>query len=275
LQCVADFNWTTHYALKAGERLKPLLKKEQPDIVLEQYCDFLVNQTFRSSVICRSDLKIQFREKDILNRYHFFLPVGCTINSVEASEDNPAALRFVLPSKKEVSVSRGPLLDLVCEYFINNRDGFFTTNDLWRTISPKLDETDMKDHLDGLGTIFSRMVQEGIITIVLRPPTDRTSDPRRPYARTFARQMLKRDALVIPNTMFEPVKINILEAKLMKQFDGRRSITEFVSDVQKEILKGRLQVGHEGETIQADQRDRITKLIEEIMLNLRNKRLVF
>jgi methyltransferase-like protein len=118
------------------------------------------------------------------------------------------------------------------------------------------------------------MVQDGIITIVLRPPTDRVSDPRRPYARTFARQMLKRDALVIPNTMFEPVRINALEARLMKQFDGRKSLTEYVTEIQKEIQKGRLQVGHEGTAIQADQRDRITKVVEDVIRNLRNRRLV-
>jgi methyltransferase-like protein len=207
-------------------------------------------------------------------RYPVFLPVGSTIEPVEAKDDHPAAWRFALKNR-EFAINRSPLMNVVGEYFTSNKSGFFTANDLWKAILPKFQAgQDVKAHLDGLGVILSRMVQEGIITVVLHPPTDRVSDPRRPYARTFVRQMLKRDATVVPNTMFEPVKINPHEAKLMKQFDGRRTITEYVTDIQNEIRKGRLQVGHNGVPIQADQRDDITQMVEDIVQKLRSLRLV-
>ena len=278
LRYVADCDWTTHYKLKRNEKLLQLFKKEQDDETLEQYCDFLTNRTFRSSVICRRDINVQLRESDILNRYHFFMPADCTIKSVKADEVNegsPAGWHFETATCGKI-VSSNPLIDLVFEYFINNQEGFFTTNDLWQAVAPQLQDTgDQNASLSALGTLFSGLVQDGEIRIVLRPPTDRTCDPRRPYVRTFVRQMLKRNATRLPNTMFESIGIDAFQAKLMKQFDGRRSITEHVSEVQKDMLKGRLNVTYKGAAIRADDRDRITKSVEEVVQSLRQRRLVF
>jgi methyltransferase-like protein/2-polyprenyl-3-methyl-5-hydroxy-6-metoxy-1,4-benzoquinol methylase len=276
LQCVSDFHWVRYHDMKHDGRLRTLVKGEPNDVVLEQYCDFLLNQTFRSSLICRRDLTVQIREQSILNRYHFYLPVGCSIKKVESEGEQPAGWQFTMPNGSKISISRSPLLDLVCEYFISNRDGFFTVNDLCQTVLPKLQgKGETKEHLDVLGTTFSRMVRAGIVQIVLHPPTDRTSDLRRPYARTFVRQMLKRDAPAVPNAMFEAVGVDALARKLIKQFDGRRSVTDHILDVQKDMQKGRIKVAQNGLAIEPDDRDTLTAFVENVIQDWRNKRLVF
>jgi uncharacterized protein YpuA (DUF1002 family) len=87
--------------------------------------------------------------------------------------------------------------------------------------------------------------------------------------------MLRRDASVVPNAMFEAVGVDAFAGKLIKQFDGRRSVTEHVSEVQKDMQKGRIKLAQEGVAIESDDRDRITACVENVVQEWRNKRLVF
>jgi len=212
---------------------------------------------------------------DLVNRYHFFIPIDCTIKPFE-SDTTPPCWVFSRTSAMEVSLPRGPLVDLTCEYFNTNRDGFFTLTDIWNTIAPLLQPHLLAGRVQqgDLVKMFDQLVRLELIRIVLHSPTDRTGDPRRPYVRAFVRQMLKQNAPSIPNTVFEILKLDLLSCVLMKQFDGRRSITEHVTEIQKEIKSGNLNVTHKGVTIRADQRDKISKIIEDTVANLRKVRLV-
>ena len=275
LQHVSDFDWTNYQTWQKDPQLKLLIEKTQNNIISEQYIDFVINRTFRSNVICRSGVDIRLRD-DLVNRYHFFIPTDCVIKAVDSKDTTQPSWLFTRSSAMEVSLPQGPLVDLVCEYLNTNRSGFFSLQNLWDAILPRLEPYLLAGRVQqsDLGKVFDQLVRLEIARIVLHPPTDRTSDPRRPYVRSFIRQMLKRNAQSIPNTVFEILKLDLLSYVLMKQFDGRRSITEHVSEIQKEIKSGNLNIVKQGVTILADQRERITEIIEDTIENLRKMRLV-
>ena len=275
LQHVSDFDWTNYQTWKKDPQLNHLIEATQNNIISEQYVDFIVNRTFRSNVICHGNIDVRLRD-DLVNRYHFFKPNDCVIKSVESNGPAPPSWHFSRGSAMEVSLPCGPLVDLVCEYLNHNRSGFFTLQSLWDAIRPQLEPHLLAGtvHQDNLLKVFDQLVRLELVRAVLHPPTDRTGDPRRPYVRAFTRQMLKRNARSLPNSVFEILKADLLSCTLMQQFDGRRSITEHVTEIQKELQNGRLTIVRKGVTIHADQRDRVTEIVEETIQNLRKNRLV-
>ena len=176
----------------------------------------------------------------------------------------------------EVTIPRSPLVDLVCEYLNCDRSGFFTFQNIWDAIQSQLQPHLLAGKVcqSDLVNVFDQLVRLELTRIVLHPPNDRTSDLRRPYVRAFVRQMLKRDAKAFPNSVFEILKTDPLSCALMKRFDGRHTITEHITEIQKEIQSGRLNITRKGVPIQADHRDSIADIVETTIQNLRKSRLV-
>ena len=275
LQHVSDFDWTNYQTWQKDPQLKSLIESTKNNVISEQYLDFVINRTFRSSVICRSDLELGMRE-DLAERYHVFIPNDCTINEVEATGTAPASWQFTRNTAMEANLPRGPLVDAVCELFNAKRAEYFTLQDIWNEIAAKSQPQILagKFQRNDLVRIFDQLIRLEVLRTVLHPPTERQRDPRRPFTRMFTRQMLKRDAQTVSNSVFEVLKVDPLSAAMMKHFDGRRSISETVTDIQKEMQANRLNIVKQGVAIRSDQRDKITEIVEEAIVNLQKCRLV-
>jgi len=273
LQHVSDFDWTNYQTWQKDPLLAQLIEKTQDNIISEQYMDFIINRAFRSSVICHGGLEVRLRD-ELVNRYHFFIPSDCTIRQVESGDTTN--WHFSRSGGMEISISRSPLMDSVCGYLNGQRSGFFTFQNIWDAIVPHLQPHLLagKVHQSDLAKVFDQLVRLEFARIVLHPPGDRVSDPRRPYARAFVRQMLKQGTQTLPNSVFEILKADLLSSALMKRFDGRHTITEHVTEIQKEIQNDHLNIARKGVTIRADQRDQITEIVEDTIGNLRKSRLV-
>ncbi|MCL2306404.1 MAG: class I SAM-dependent methyltransferase, partial [Planctomycetaceae bacterium] len=159
LQHVSDFDWTNYQTWQKDPLLRCLIEKTQDNIVSEQYVDFIVNRTFRSSVICHSDIEIRLRD-DLVNRYHFFVPNDCVITLVESNGVMPE-WHFSRSGTMEVSLPRSPLMDSVCEYLNGNRSGFFTFQNIWDAIFPQLEPHLLAGKVcrDDLTKVFDQLVR--------------------------------------------------------------------------------------------------------------------
>ncbi len=275
LQHIADFDWTNYQTWQKDPQLKALIDSTQNNVISEQYIDFIINRTFRSSVICRGEIELGLRD-DLVERYHFFIPNDCVIQRTEPKDGAAPAWLFSRKTQMEVSLPSGPLVDSVCAYMNANRDKYMTAQSLWdavaSSLSPKLLSGEV--NRNDLVRILDQLIRLEVLRILLHPPVERQPDPRRPYTRTFTRQMLKRHAKAVPNSVFEILTIDPLSETLLKQFDGRHAITEIVSEIQKEMQNNRLNIAKHGVEIRSDQRDKITEIVEEAIGNLQKCRLV-
>ncbi|MGL6193982.1 MAG: methyltransferase regulatory domain-containing protein, partial [Thermoguttaceae bacterium] len=82
LKHVSDFEWTDFQIWLTDAELSRLIEKTHHTEISEQYMDFIINRTFRSSIICRSDVPTRIRS-DIVNRYSFYVPTDCVIQEID------------------------------------------------------------------------------------------------------------------------------------------------------------------------------------------------
>ncbi len=197
--------------------------KSQRDI--EQYVDFFVNRSFRSSIVCRATKTedVHFRQ-DLSRRYAMRLPEAVEI---VRADDAGWMLRLSDPGSVSVSfrLTASPFHDTIVRYFAANRPEWFTLIQLDN-------EFRYENAFDrnALESMLSTLIRLGILKIALHPAASPSRMPERPTVRGFARALAKRNQSVVPTPDFEFLRLDSLRKTLLPLLDGTRTVAEIVDE---------------------------------------------
>ncbi|MGL6193983.1 MAG: hypothetical protein ACRC2T_04085 [Thermoguttaceae bacterium] len=169
-----------------------------------------------------------------------------------------------------------PIVTQLCNFLNEHRSEYFTLQQIWEHMVTKGGPNILTSGVNRgeLEKVMDRLLKYGLIKIMLHPPQSLGRDPRRPYTRAFARQMVKRNVGKLTNSAFEILQLDPLVSTIIKNLDGRHSMSDIVAEIQKEVRAGRLKIAVHGKSVGAEQRDQLTSIVNTTLEGLQRQRLI-
>ena len=272
LRFVSEFVWNEYQAWRMDEELNGLIEKLRHYEIAQQYMDYMVNRTFRASIICRGECSHEIRP-DIITRYHFYVPYDCNFTLLD--QHTPKKWLIKRDKGMDIRLYSNPFIDTFVDFLKRNRSRYFRYQEVWESLVAANGPHILDGQLDrkDFEQTFEQILRYGLLQPILHPPrSDR--DNQRPYVRGFVRQLAQHNSASLPNDLFEVHQVDSLTTAIIRRLDGRHALADIVNELQKDLRNGRLTLSYQGYQIGADQREQLSTIIGTTIERLRQYRFI-
>jgi methyltransferase-like protein len=242
------------FSLSRLERLSPLAQKqfasipEDDALTREQYADFVEGRSFRRSLFCRDDIKLQRTiAPHCVRRFHIAtsaMPRDGAIDPAAADvvtfkSENGSTLATDHPLSKAVILALGKIWPQTIGFPAAVDAALTALGPAAEPIRANLDE-----EIDALAGLLFRVFSVGQFELHLFPPHLTTTIAERPEASALARHQAET-GLAVTNLRHRSISMkDETERRFLILVDGTRTVDELVSDLNAS-LEARRDGGHD------------------------------
>lgn len=235
LQYLADANIASMFLGNMPQKVIDQLKVIDDIIRLEQYMDFIYNRRFRSTLLCKKNVKLNraLTPEDI-NKFYLTLKVKPEKDLANIDLHNTAEnLKFYYNNTEINITTTSPIMKAILYTFSEN-----LTNPLSIDEIVKLAANKIKSSIEQIKSEFMmhamQYVLKGLIHITLTKHMVITTIPSKPKVSSYVRyQTEKTSHLWVTNNKHERVGINFFDKYAIRYMDGLLSPEDIVLKVMK------------------------------------------
>ena len=254
---------------KASEKLS-----EIKDIVrLEQYMDYVTNRRFRSTILCKNNVKInrslQFND---IEKFHVNLLAYPEKELKDINiEDTLEQIKFYLDKDRNINISTSSKnMKAILYTLTENTDKVLSVDELVKLSAKKLNNAPQKEIRNEFLNNAMKLVLSGHMNISTEPSKHKFKITKTPKISKLARAQIEHHpGYWVSNLRHERVGINAFDKIALRYFDGKNDIETIKQKMLEKIQKEGLTISHNGEKI-VDQKEMEQK-IDVVMQELINK----
>jgi methyltransferase-like protein len=224
--------------------------EEMPFLVREQYLDYLRGTTFRSSVLCRADVRIERQlESAMLERFSVALATNARLKTLRTGQDSSRSSssetseRTFLTAGTCVLECSDPLVAAALGVLDERRPESIPVPELLQLPLPDDrgdgSAPDRTDYADQLTRFLLDAVMAGAIEPALSPAQVASRVGPRPVAGPLTRLQV-RTGRGVTNQKQELIELDALSRFVLSLLDGAHDHEELAETVRQELMAGRL-----------------------------------
>jgi methyltransferase-like protein/SAM-dependent methyltransferase len=267
----ADFSLmiTTNFAPQVGETLRRLSN----DIVrTEQYMDFVRNRAFRQTLLCRKGVQLN-RNLDWRSVKDFRIASATRTEASQAELVGNQQVQFVVPKGVTMTVAN-PVVKVAFNYMSQIWPRSASFDELLATItqlSPTViqDSSSRQKQEQLLGTDLLTAYAAGIVSFRTEEPHFVVETSSHPIVSPLVRHQAESGQR-ITNQLHESADAEVLVRNIVLLLDGTRDVQSIVTELEKLIGNGTLNVHKDGKQLTGGEelRQTLAKVTEDILTNL-------
>ncbi len=277
MQYLGESEFSTMLVRNFAKPVAETLSKVARDVVqMEQYMDFVRNRTFRSSLICHQEQRL---DRNVDSARLLRLLVACPLEASNTQSDLTSTEREQFKTiagaqfGAAIPVTKAALRVLASTWpraipFMELLEG------AQRLVSAAGGPAG-PDGERGLSTDLLQLYASGVIELHSTPSRFVTAASAQPCASALIRLQASHGASVT-NLRHESLRINDVERRILGLLDGQRSRAEIVERLVEGVVAGELSLkrGDQPLTDAADVREQIGRLYEQILPHFGRKALL-
>jgi len=246
-----------------------------PLIQQEQYMDFLRNRSFRKTLLCHDDVKLERNLKlDIL--YGLHIAMAKPLEPARLQPDSEEPLR-IKTHDKEI-VSEEPVVKAAVKLLSEIWPGTMPFEELnaksLEMLSPKQRSQYKprrndagKDSKAVLASIFLEFMSVDLAECFVHPPRHALRPGEYPAASSVARfQAL--EGPVVTNFRHEKIKLNETERRIITQLDGSKNRQALIENLRDAAESGAMKVQRDGKMVKNLEDMKLSDIVNSILDNL-------
>ncbi len=185
----------------------------------EQYMDFFRNRTFRQTLLCHKDVKLnRHLNTDTFSQFNFASSLKPQIEDFDVKSQDP--LVFHAPGWPAVTIT-GPAWKATMLSLADAWPEYLPLDRLERTVRERLSAhsaygRESSKFVDTMGTWFTK----GIASISLLPPPCVSRVSERPKAGVVARTQASKGLRTLTNSLHKMVRVTDFDASVVELLDG-------------------------------------------------------
>lgn len=236
----------------------------------EQYLDFLVNRTFRRSLLVREEVTLQpTMSPQTLMRMH----LSSLIRPASAKPDVASMAKESFTNADGVTMTASsPLtkaaLCVLCEAY----PGLLPFDELVGRVRSRLSGLKNASPITGedLAAAMLECYRGHMVDAHLNPPLFTTAVSERPTAFALARHQASKGLKLISCLRHFVVELGVFERPLLAQLDGTRTQDDLLAWLEQAVAAGQLAVQHNNRPITdpAQVRQKLTELMQSALKRL-------
>ncbi|MHC5073044.1 MAG: methyltransferase regulatory domain-containing protein, partial [Planctomycetota bacterium] len=270
LQYLSDSNFSRMMPHNVPKQVAQALAKA-PMVPMEQYLDFLRNTSFRYSLLCHRDVRLQRNIKpEILDRFQLALaepPTDVDVNLDPATTDE-GKISF----KNGAFQTTAPLVKAAFLELQSSWPNALSLDELFercqRVLRDKAVPAEIHGTRHALAVVMLQTVFSGITVAHVHPPRLCTSLDDRPMVDAFVR-VQARHGPTVTNLRHETVTVSEVARQMLMELDGEHSIQELANTLKERIRRGELNVTSEGGPITSPTPELIDSLVQQGLEQIR------
>lgn len=266
LQYLADTELSTmlptHMSAEAQQVLAnvPLIRKEQ-------YMDFIRNRTFRKTLVCHAEARLN-RMISVWELEKFHLALS---KPAEMGEPDETGVVQVQIGNSTLS-SRDPLVLGSLRYLNDNHPNLVPFAQMFEVAVASLPAGSPTVTHEGpfskqsLLTAFTTALFSGMIDLAIHPPKFVRQVSERPEVTPLARWQAERGNR-ITNRRHEMVKLDVLTRYFVRRFDGRHHVVQLRQELSEQIRTGQMKL-QDGDRVISFEKDTAEGIIQQVLTKL-------
>jgi methyltransferase-like protein len=270
LQYLSDSNFSRMMSHNIPTLVAQALAKA-PMVPMEQYLDFLRNTSFRHSLLCHRDVRLQRNIKpEILDRFQLALAEPPTAVDLDPATTDDGKISF----KNGTFQTTAPLVKAAFLELQSSWPNALSLDKLLERCQRVLRDKAMPAEVQAaqtrraLAVAMLQTVFSGITVAHVHPPRLCTSLEDKPMVDAFVREQAKHGPQVT-NRRHEIVIVSEVARQFLMELDGEHSIEELADTLKERIRRGELSMTSEGERITSPTPELIDSLVQQGLEQIR------
>jgi methyltransferase-like protein/2-polyprenyl-3-methyl-5-hydroxy-6-metoxy-1,4-benzoquinol methylase len=254
LQYLSDSSVSTMFLGNLSEDISKKLGEINDIIRTEQYLDFIRNRTFRSSLLCHNNVKINRNlNQDDIEKFLF------RINLVPAKllaeidiENNLENLEFHINGNKEIKIgTNSSIMKAVLYSSSENAGKYLEFEELSRLALKKLKNVTKLDIEKEMRNNLMRLFISGNAQILSDPIKAKFEVTAKPKAFDYAKGQCKElKKLVVTNLYHDNVALDLFESFMIQYLDGKNTKEQILEHLLKHAKGDEINVNVEQKKIE-------------------------
>lgn len=257
-------------AIEKMQEIKDIVKSEQ-------YMDFITNRRFRSTILCKNNIALnRTLDNETMKNLHFAGRITPLTEVSKVNFEDTSSLEFQSSMSPEAKMSTAsPVMKAALCTLFENVDKLLSFDSLVDLTCKKLKGAKFKkeDVSMEISTNLLRLIFSGYISFSL-DKFDNVKASDKPKAWDLSKaQTPMNNNLWVTNLLHERVKLNVLDAHILKHLDGKNDAEKVFTKIAEHVKKGDIVMNIDGKPIsdmklvEQDVKNYIKQSFESFRLN--------
>lgn len=253
LQYLGDAALATMYAGNLPKQISDKLAEVTEIVRAEQYMDFVTNRRFRSTILCKNDVKLtrNITGNSIADLY-FSMRISPEKPLSDVTLDNNDILEFYYAGVKENKLNaNSPILKALLYIFHESTNFALSAKDLTAKIKEMLPKNKYNDEQIMVEIIsnITRLVFCGYVTLSSNKPTFVNKLSETPKLSSLARVQLEAKQDWVTNEVHDKIILAALDIYIMRYLDGKHNKLQIIDKLVKHVFAGELQINKDNKMV--------------------------
>jgi methyltransferase-like protein/2-polyprenyl-3-methyl-5-hydroxy-6-metoxy-1,4-benzoquinol methylase len=251
LRYVSDTNIASMFLDNYSEKISAKLKEINEVERIEQYLDFIVNRTFRSSILCHKSQKLD-RSLDIKLAPHFRYKMDITKN--ENKDANDQTSFTFLNNPDETIASDNPIMISLLSQ-LAKKYTFVLFDDLLNILAAEYDTLSRGEIKIQISQALIGFILKGKIHIRYEEDGFNSPEINKPKAWEYAvQQCIDLNQNIVTNIFFETVQLTLFEFYLIRYINGENTREDILKSMVKHFKNGDLETKYGGKKVTSEEK---------------------
>ncbi len=246
LQYLGDANLSSMLPASLPQEIATgLMEMSRSAIDFEQYRDFIVNRTFRETLLCHTQINLR-RDLQPASMRDFAFAAPVRLVTPDEASYNPTIPKLRSPSGSVIAL-RTPLSAAALTMLVDVFPRALPFDELLLRSRAKIDAshaTDAAAHAQRLSDALLSCLIASMVTISTRTPPFASLPGERPIASKFAQLQVRRSTSVT-NLLHNTIELDPIAAQLIQFMDGSRDHAALRDELMRLIDAGGMQASVE------------------------------
>jgi len=253
LQYLGDAALATMYAGNLPKQISDKLAEVTEIVRSEQYMDFVTNRRFRSTILCKDNVKLTRNiTGNSISDLYFSMRLSPEKPLSDVVLDNSDSLEFYYSGIKENKLNaNSPILKALLYIFHESTNFALNAKEITAKIKEMLPKNKYNDDqimLEIMSNI-TRLVFCGYVTLSSNKPTFVNKLSDMPKLSALARVQLDAKQNWVTNEVHDKITIAALDFYIMKYLDGKHNKAQVLDKLVKHVIAGELQIHQDNKQI--------------------------
>ena len=252
LQYLCDANLPDMYLQNYPDEIMEKMSEVGDVVRMQQYLDFITNKSFRSTLLCHGNVRIN-RNVDlgIMRTCHLKMvvaPEAGNAQSVHLADERP--VRFHFDGQTENSITTDSRLLKALLYALSETSGYIHYDELMGLAMKKIPDIDGAEIEEQANRNLLELFLRGKLGLRMDPVPAQTRIVEKPTAWEYARaQAYDLGNPAVTNLYHEVVPLSLMEMFLIRHLDGRHTREQVLELLAHDVRENGLEVNYGGNKI--------------------------
>lgn len=263
LQYLAEDMLPSMYSGNLPVKTQEVLKTSEDLIRTEQYMDFISNRRFRSTLLCHEGIQLnRLLDGPKIEEFHLST-VMARDDEKESDDAKPdGSATFKDPVGGAMFSAPTPIPTILAQTLVDARQKPIDAGALIEKVRDDLELADGEPVRQVLHKIGMQLVLAGAVQLHSCSGNYILDVSRRPIASRLARYQATY-ASWVTNQKHERINVDIFDAALLQQLDGKKDLDALSANILRQIEEGKLSIQQHGK--QVEDKDVMRPLAREVI----------